>query len=122
MNNLQPTYSRLWREQHNLKFEVFFKSELDEPVKAFIVRNSYDDQSYASVDVWSEKGWLRVVTVGLDVLEAVKSMSYLSVPDNQTNVNYEEKYTSAFTAFYEEAKELSKLALHIVRPHDTIKV
>ncbi len=122
MNNLQPTYSRLWREQHNLKFEVFFKSEWDTPVKALIVRNSYDDQSFASVDVWGDKGWLRVITVGLDVLEGVKSLSYLSVPENETKIDYEEKYTTAFATFYEEAKELSKLALHIVRPHDTIKV
>jgi hypothetical protein len=63
-----------------------------------------------------------VVRISRCVLEGVKSLSYLSVPENETKIDYEEKYTTAFATFYEEAKELSKLALHIVRPHDTIKV
>jgi hypothetical protein len=125
MSNLQlePTYSRMWREQHDLRFELFLKTEWDTPVKVAIRRNSYDSQSCGVVDIWTEaSGWTRVLSVGLDVLEGVKKVGYLSLPDNETKIDYEEKYNSAFVIFYEDAKQIAKVALHIVRPHDTIKV
>jgi len=125
MSNLQlePTYSRMWREQHDLNFELFLKTEYGMPVKVAIRRNSYDFQSFGNVDIWTEAaGWTRVLTVGVDVMEGVESLSYLSLPDNKTKIDYEEKYNSAFVIFYEDAKQIAKIALHIVRPHDTIKV
>jgi len=113
----------MWREQHDLRFELFLKTEYDTPVKVAIRRNSYDSQSCGVVDIWTESsGWTRVLSVGLDVLEGVKKVGYLSLPDNETKIDYEEKYNSAFVIFYEDAKQIAKIALHIVRPHDTIKV
>jgi hypothetical protein len=113
----------MWREQHDLNFELFLKTELDTPVKVAIRRNSYDFQSFGVVDVWNEAaGWTRVLRVGVDVMEGVESLSYLSLPDNKTKIDYEEKYHSAFEIFMDDAKQIAKIALHIVRPHDTIKV
>jgi hypothetical protein len=127
MSNLQsepvPTYFRMWREQHDLRFECFFKTEDDTRVKVALRRNSYDFQSSGIVDVWTDAaGWSRVVSVGLDVLANIETISYLSVPEDKTKINYTEKYENALLLMWEDAKEILQIALHIVRPHDTIKV
>jgi hypothetical protein len=113
----------MWRQQHDLEFESFFITKDDKPVKVHLRRNSYDFQSWGTVDIWSEAaGWSRIVSVGLDVLVNIEPLSYLSVPDNKTNVNYTEKYNTALQAFWLDTKEILQIALQIVRPHDTIKV
>lgn len=127
MSNLQlepaPTYFRMWREEHDLRFESFFMTQDDTPFKVSLRRNSYDFQSCGIVDVWTEAaGWSRVVSVGLDVLVNIETISYLSVPDDKTKVNYTEKYNTALQTFWLDTKEILQIALQIVRPHDTIKV
>jgi hypothetical protein len=127
MSNLQsepvPTYFRMWRQQHDLEFESFFITKDDKPIKVHFRRNSYDFQSWGTVDIWNEaSGWNRIVTVGLDVLVNIEPLSYLSVPEDKTKVNYTEKYNTALQAFWLDTKEILQIALQIVRPHDTIKV
>lgn len=112
--SLNHKFSELHRTAHSVTLRQYWNVKTI-TYRTAVHRNSYDDQSYGSVEMFMlGQGWREVFRVQIDFLDNAKEMSYVDVPQNSNHPDYQYKHDSALLRLNEDAEKMLSKWLDIM--------